>query len=349
VQPESGQRTIERRITEAEKKSENEPEYWRERALYYRGRHDFEKEEQALKKALLLTKPLPRPERASKGYADLRALALADYARGLARQGREKEAAVLLRREIAEAPATATSSEQAAYLLAFYFNKQLSVEDDALWNWLANRAAWGYTEERLLWRMLENASPETLDRHFTRAEKLVTDGTPARAYTLGWIMNRMRFPKRSLPLLKAAVEKAPDEEQKQRANFALLESYLDSGAWKEAEGIFPKAWRQLTAREIQQWHSRLALLAARDGSKADALRLWCRTANLTPTAISGLAELAGLGLHDDLVAFYRAMQKEMPESHAPARAFVLLETISKSSHLEGGSQNLSPPTRPQKN
>lgn len=43
------------------------------------------------------------------------------------------------------------------------------------------------------------------------------------------------FPYRSLPLLKVAVEKTTDQELKQPASFAVLESYLDTGAWKEAE------------------------------------------------------------------------------------------------------------------
>ena len=355
VQAESGRRTIEPRLTEAEKKSENEPEYWRERAMYFRGRQESDQEEQALRKALSLTKPKPRPEHASKGYADLRAMALADYVDFLARHGRAQEAVALLHQEITDAPATTVSSEKAAHLLAFDFNKQINAEDAVFWNWLANRPAWGFTEERLLWRMLERAADpalavstpivpptprqrtpekvpnERLHRAFTRAETLVESGGANRAYTLGWIMNRMGFPKRSLPLLKAAVEKATDEELKQRASFALLESYLDRGAWKEAEAIFPEASRELTTSEIPQWYSRLALIAARDGSKADALRLWHRTANFAPTAVGGLTQLASLGLRDELVAFYRAMQKEMPGSHAPVRALDLLDATAKNS------------------
>jgi len=106
---------------------------------------------------------------------------------------------------------------------------------------------------------------------------------------------------------------------------------VDAGAWKEAEAVFPEASRQLSPREIPQWYSRLALIAARDGSKADALRLWRRTANLAPTALGALTELASFGLRDDLVAFYRAMQKEMPSSHAPVRALQLLDATAKNS------------------
>jgi hypothetical protein len=74
------------------------------------------------------------------------------------------------------------------------------------------------------------------------------------------------------------------------------------------------------------WHSRLALAAAGDGQKTDALRLWVRTANASPPDLRGLAQLASLGLRDDLIAFYRAMRRELPASHAPTRALKVLAT-----------------------
>lgn len=344
VQAETGQRTLERRIIEAEGKSDNAPEYWCERAQYYRGRQEPDREEEALKKGLSLTTPQLRPEHPGKGYMDSRSRLLSDYVQFLVRQRRETEALALLRQELADAPALAESAARAGYLLGFDFSKSATADDAVLWNWLSNRPIWGHTEERLLWRMLENAANETgsapaptvsptvekvpsekLGQCFTRAETLVGSGNSSRAYALGWIMNRLGFPKRSIPLLQAAFKTATDNESKQRAAFALVESLLDTGDWKQAEVIFPEAAGLLTAREIPQWHSRLALAAARDGHKADALRLWVRTANVRPTATQGLAELARLGLRDDLAAFYRSMQEEMPASHAPARALELLE------------------------
>jgi tetratricopeptide (TPR) repeat protein len=348
VQSGSGQATIERRITAAASEAEEDPAYWSERAQYYRGRQEPDREEEALKRALSLTRPQPPPNRRDKGYTDSRSRVLSDYVQFLSQQKREHEAVRLLRQELADAPALAESSARAAYLLAFHFDKQLQADDPVLWNWLGTRPVWGHPEERLLWRMLENAAIEAhpvptptrppaqawrtpekiaqdLEQHFRRAEKLVANGHFSRAFTLGWIMNRLQFPKRSIPLLQRAVATATDDEARQRANFALLESLLDTGAWQKAEAIFDQAARQLTGREIPQWHSRLALAAAREGHKADALRLWFRTANASPMALRGLEELARLGLREDLLAFYRAMQKEMPASQAPVRALGLLE------------------------
>ena len=43
------------------------------------------------------------------------------------------------------------------------------------------------------------------------AEEVALGKAPSRTYTLGWIMNRMHFPKRSIPLLKYAVGNAHDK------------------------------------------------------------------------------------------------------------------------------------------
>jgi len=325
VQAASGQRVIEGRIQEEEKESENDPAYWRERANYYRGREETAQEEEALQKGLALTTPRPPPERPSKEDMDWRTDLLQDYAGFLARMNRTGDAVVLLRQEMEQAPATSMSAERAAYMLAFDFPDQVRVEDEVLWNWLANRPQWGYAEERLLWRMLESAKREDLDKHFSRADELAKGKDPSRAYTLGWIMNRMQFPQRSIPLLRYAVEQAQDQYLKERAAFTLFESYLDTGDWKRAEGIFPEASNHLTAFELSDWYSRVAVVAAKAGAKAEALRIWKAVANVNPAEMRGLDALVKAGLREELAAFYREMQKKMPSSGIPDRALKALE------------------------
>ena len=97
VQGASGQRVIESRIEEEAEQRQDDPEYWRRRAQYYRGRNEPDREEEALKTGLALTKPQPRPERISKGYTDMRRWLLSDYAHFLKRMGRGPEAVTLLR------------------------------------------------------------------------------------------------------------------------------------------------------------------------------------------------------------------------------------------------------------
>lgn len=325
VQGASGQRTIEGRIREREKESENDPGYWRERAQYYRGRNEGAQEEEALRKGLALTTPQPEPEQPPRSHVDWRSWMLADYARFLVRQKRTDEAVALLRKEIEQAPATSESARRAANLLAFDFEKQIGVDDIVLWNWLANRPEWEYTEERLLLRMLEKAKRDDLDKHFVRAEKLAAEKSASRAHTLGWIMNRMHFPGRSIPLLKCAVDNAKGKELKEDALFTLFESYLDTGDWRHAEKVFPDAAQQLTPRELPEWYSRVAVAAAKAGAKADAMRIWSHVANLCPACIGRLEDLVKAGLKDELKGFYHEMRKKMPSSEVPGKALMVLE------------------------
>jgi tetratricopeptide (TPR) repeat protein len=325
VQAASGQRVIESRIKEEEWKSDHDPEYWRKRAQYYWGRNEPRQEEQALRRGLALTTPRPEPERQSKGHMDWRGWLLADYARFLARMNRPAEAVALLRQELEQAPATSESTMRAARLLAFDFAKHLSEDDEVLWTWLANRPKWEHTEERLLWRMLERVQRGDLDKYFLRAEELANGRDPSRAYTLGWIMNRMQFPERSIPLLEYAGETAPDDQLKERARLALFESCLDMGDWKRAEQLFPEASKRLTPREVPEWHSRIAVVAAAVGKKVDAIRIWKAVANVNPSELAALDDLVKYGLRGELIAFYNEMAKKMPSSEIPAKVLRRLE------------------------
>jgi tetratricopeptide (TPR) repeat protein len=319
VQRASGARDIERQIKSAERSSANDPKYWQDRALYYHGRNEPAEEEAALRKGLALTKPQLAPARPVKGGADWRSQLLSQYAQFLARVNRANEAVDLLRKELAEAPAGSASSVQAAHRLAFDFQDRVGVDDSVLWAWLAKRPKWDFTEQRLLWRMLESATKASLPAQLSRAEKLALDGDPSRASTLGWIENRMGFAERSLPLLEQAVEKAQDKDSKERAAFSLLESYLDVGDWERAESIFPTAAARLTPDELPVWYSKIAVRAAQAAAKDDALRIWRRVANLDFTATGAVTELADEGLKGELVEFYRQMQSAIPSSDIPTK------------------------------
>ncbi len=326
VQAASGQRTIEGRIKEEEKKSENELYYWRDRARYYRGRKEPAQEEEAILKGLALVTPQLEPEQGrDQGLMQSRIWLVSNYARFLRREKRIDEAVALLRKEIKRAPATSESARSAAHSLAFDFYREISADDALLWSWLASRPKWEYTETRLLWRLLQSAERDDLDKHFVRAEELVHGKDPSRASTLGWIMNRMHFPKRSIPLLEYAAKHAHDEELRGRTHHTLLESYLDTGDWKHAEEVFPQAAKGLTAQELPAWYSRVAVAAAKAGAKTDAMRIWRRVANLSPSRIDALEDLVEAGLRDELKSFYRKMQKEMPSSEVPVKALMALE------------------------
>lgn len=326
VQQASGQRVIEGRIQEEQAGSEDDPEYWRERAGYYRGCNEPALEEEALKKGLALTTPQPAPERPSKGYVDYRRWLLSDYAFFLKRMDRIPDAVSLLHSELEQAPASSASAEGAANLLAFEFPTYLKTGDEVLWTWLARRPKWEHTEERLLWRMLENSPRDVLDGFFSRAEEIAREQDPSRSYTLGWIMNRMDFARRSVPLLEFAVEHAPEGELRGRAVFTLFESCLDTGDWKRGEEIFPEAAGRLTSTEVPAWYGRLAVAAATAGAKTDAMRLWRAAANIDLTQLEGLSGLVRAGLRAELVDFYTEMAERIPSSQVPGQALKMLQS-----------------------
>jgi tetratricopeptide (TPR) repeat protein len=327
VQGASGQRTIEGRIKKEEKERKDDPWYWRDRARYYAGRNEAAQQEDALLKALALTEPLPPPIHDGKKRmsVDLRNSLLSDYAFFLRWKDRTADAVAFLRREIEQAPAICDSTRAAAQMLAYEFHGEVRVDDAVLWKWLADRAKWEYAEERLLREMLTGVRPDDLDEYFVRAEALAFGKHPSRASSLGQIMRMLHFPKRSIPLLRYAIETTTDEELRERIPFMLLLSYLDANEWEHAESIFPEASKRLTPGYFPEWYSRLAVSAARAGAKGDAMRIWGQAANLSPIRMDGLEKLVRAGLRDELKDFYRKMQKEMPSSVAPGRALSALE------------------------
>jgi tetratricopeptide (TPR) repeat protein len=324
TQAATGARVIESAILEEQKKSEKDPEYWLERAAYYRGREEAAAEEEAYRKALALTEPKPRPEHPGKGFADLRSTVISNLDRFLTQHQREDEALVLLLKELQDSPAQSVSVERAAYLIAFEHRERIAPDEDTYWRWLSNRPVWDHTEERLLWELLRRVDPPKLDAYLTRAEKLSDSAHPSRNRALGWVMNRMNFAARSIPLLQDAVTRLADKEQRDSAQFTLFESYLGIGDWQHAEALFPETSRRLTGHEIPSWQGRIAVAAARAGAKTDALRIWKSATNVNPCFIGSLDDLAAADLTTELRAFYVEFSKRLPSSVVPARALKIL-------------------------
>lgn len=332
VEAAGGEQVVQEQIKAEEKISETDPQYWRKRAEFFRGRNDPAEEEEALKKGFALTKAQPEPARMGKrsGTPDWRASLLSDYAHFLVREKRKDEALAMLHKEIAESPASGSASRAVDMLLfdyPFKTEKQPSPDDKVMWAWLDNQAKWENREERLLGQMLGNANKEDFDKYFTRAEKLVFGGDPSRAYSLGCIENHMRFPQRSLTLLKYATGKTQDDRLKEEATYTLFGVCLDAGDWKGADAVFPNVCRRLGSyKRMADTYSNVAVIAAKEGAKADAMRIWRRVANLNLLQTDGLDELVQAGLKNELIAFYLDIQKAIPASDIPAKMLEILRT-----------------------
>jgi tetratricopeptide (TPR) repeat protein len=324
VQAATGARVIESAIIAEQKKSENDPQYWLERAAYYHGRNEAAAEEDAYRKAFALTAPKPRPEHPGKGFQDLRGTVISNLNRFLTQHQREDEAVALLLKELQDSPAESVSAERAANLIAFEHRDRIAPGDDTYWRWLSDRSTWNHTEQRLLWEILRHTDPPKLDAYLTRAEELSTGAHPSRNNALGWIMNRMNKAARSIPLLQDAVARLADKGQRDSAQFTLFESYLDTGDWQRAEANFPEASRYLTSREIPSWLGRIAVTAVRAGAKTDALRIWKSVVNVNPCFLGSLDDLAVADLTAELRGLYVEFSKRLPSSVAPTRALKAL-------------------------
>ena len=322
VQAASGARVIEEGILEEEEVSRDDPQYWLSRAAYYRGRSEIDQEEKAYKAALSLAVPAPKP--LGKAPDNIRARVIRSYARFLKRQKRNIDAVSLLRQELREAPADLSSAKVAASMLAFEFHKMIDPDEDIYWAWLERRTKWKSSEERLLRGMLNNVERDEIAPYFVRAEKLASGAEPSRSKALGFIMNRMGFPRRSIPLLKYAVEHGDNKDFQESAALYLFESYLDCRYWERAEEIFPQASKRLTARELPEWLAKIAVTAARMDARKDAMRIWRVVSNIDPTELGAIEELTAAGLSKELEEHYQGMQMKLPGSVVPPKALAII-------------------------
>ena len=322
VQAASGARVIEREILEEEEISKDDPQYWLSRAAYYRGRSEMDQEEKAYKEALSLTVPALKPR--GKGSENIRARAIRSYAWFLKRQKRDIDAVSLLKQELREAPADSSSAQVAARMIAFDLQKMIDPDEDIYWTWLGRRTRWEHSEERLLWEMLKDVERDEIAPYFVQAEKLANDAEPSRSKALGFIMNRMGFPRRSIPLLKYAAEHGDNKDMQESAVLYLFESYLDCHYWEQAEQVFPQASKRLTAREVPEWLAKIAVTAAQMGAREDAMRIWGVVSNIDPTELGAIEELTAAGLSKELEEHYQEMQMKLPGSVVPQKALTII-------------------------
>ncbi|MDO4858130.1 MAG: hypothetical protein Q4A17_09325 [Thermoguttaceae bacterium] len=258
IQAFTGQRVVEKEIREKEKVSENSPQYWEARAGYYAGRgKECEKE---LEEALLRGLTFP-----DDGF--LRRRFLQDLVRLWYSQDRKEEVQNLLREELRTAPKNAQSRQGVIWIFVDSTYKGILEPDfPEVWDWFAETDDWNYLGERLIWRIFQIAEenePENLETYYARAEKLAD--RPERAAYLGWVLNRMHEPERSLPLLRLGAQ-ASSDQVKEYAAFTLLESLMDLHRWDEAFEYFPTAAAHLTTDEIPGWLARIGGGASEDGN-----------------------------------------------------------------------------------
>lgn len=323
VQFETGGRTIEKKIKSEEKNSERDPKYWRERASYYEGRKDTAQEEEALKKELECTAfPKAGDDSTTREQWNRLSGVWYNYDRFLLRTRRIEELAEFLTKQIERAPAETRYTELAVEDFIGYsdLKKYITPDNEVFWRWLENRRVWYGIDGYLIEKMLQDLEEDKADRCLSRLEKLAYKGGASRAYILGWSLNWGRLVQRAVPLLEYAVVQTQDKEVKRSRSVDLVNAYFSINDWKRAEELLLKIDLRGAATDV-----RIALGAAKSKNISVAMRIWKTRANIYPTDLYALENLARCGLREELKEFYREMQKKMPASEVPARALKILE------------------------
>lgn len=326
IQSQTVAHPLEQQIKKAELANENTLEYWSGRADYYRGRKDNEKEKLALQKALNLA---VANAKSSDSDCMVRTRIVRDYAMFLKRTADDKSALAYLWSEFEKIP-NQKFRVGIIRIISDPFETDnthyLKPNDARLLKFLAGQQMWSYDEERLIWRMARNAEfPSQLNDFWKEMERL-TPGNGSRESTLGWVMNRCREAKRSLPLLKDACTRLKGDD-KQAASFTLFESYLDLSDWRNAESIWPQASVRLTDNERPDLLGRIALAAAKSGDKTDAMRLWKKKDTLEAAALGHLEEMLKNGMRSEMLDYYTRMQKQKPDNSIPKEALKIIASV----------------------
>ncbi|MHC4137698.1 MAG: hypothetical protein ACYS0K_22360 [Planctomycetota bacterium] len=311
VQRSSGARVIEKRVRQAEEKGEGDPAYWLGRARYFAGRRKNEEAEQAFDRAWRLS---------ADPFTAVRVIAA--HENHVFRARGEAAALALLRRRFEEVPIGSRQAARIANLMLQRSSDRAGFPrptDAFWWRYLAARPVWGEAwEERMLMRMAEHVERAGRAAFWERAAALACDAHPSRAKAVGWVMTRSDAHGRAVPLLEDAVERLESEDDRASARFTLFEAHLELGDRRRAEAIWPGVRQCLQPREIVEWHSRLALAAARAGDREAALRLWRARTNLDRGDLRYLDEMERAGV--SLQTFYRRLAAADRASTAPARA-----------------------------
>jgi hypothetical protein len=331
VQAGSGQRVIETGILRAEVTQANTAAYWLQRASYYRGRSEYELENETFRKALVNFPYNVNSEQASAHRLEIiRQFAFSLWSSRDARPNWRTELSDLLRREFTSAPAEMNYAFQIAKLITtddFELDELREAlfgeQPNLLARLLSQRPEWSGAEQILIERAISGdaITAQRKSSIWTHLEKLVIDPGSSRAYALALAMIWSGAHQRAIPLLRGYIDRRESVE----ALKALFLAHCDSGDWQGGEKVL-LAHKQIMVAYLPQWFGRIAVVAGRNGSPEDALRLWRLKTNLDRNDLEGLAELAKTNAKTPLSAMYQQMKQDDPQSAAPDRALHILRT-----------------------
>lgn len=176
--------------------------------------------------------------------------------------------------------------------------------------------------------MFENELGAELEQHLVRAEDLAKGADISRSHQLADVEKLLGFPARSIALYRVVMAGTTNVRDQASIAISLFDAHMANSEWKQAESYLSGVTTSMSRNEIVERLTGLALTAARDGARDDAMRFWRRAANLNLGAIEAIPALAKAGLKDDLVALYEELQLTLPSSTIPGKVLEMLQRES---------------------
>lgn len=324
VQVDSGKRVIESQILVDEAEKRNLPEYWIERANYYRGRNEtnivWDTFNQALAKF---------PYKADDWDAAVKRLAILRGVNSFGNYSEEERARQILRREFTRT----IDNENYIFMLTRFLDRQFDdlideffVNTDLLPKILSVRKKWRQDEIFVISEVMAGDGWDAKKRQamWERLSGIAIQNIKDRAFSLASEMTDQDAPKEAVHLLEACLNFVSDEYKddlnynREDVRKVLFKAYIKSGDWQNAERMYLNGYRE--CNEL----GKIAVAATKEGSIDNAVRLWKINANLDRRDLRGLDILSKSSAKPQLVRFYLTMKNNDPLSEIPDKALALL-------------------------
>lgn len=327
VQGGSGARVVESRILQNEATRAQSLEYWSDRLNYYDGRNDFENMENTIREALSNLS-----ERDNAWFVD-RIGDRCRYKEGFRRPD-SKLSDIFLKEFARTRPETdlAFNIVRAAIEnchLADVGRTLFLDRRDLLAAIFGKRSEWEGEELDVLETILEDERLSSEQRNFyvSELERIVSRGPVERRLGLARLFDDIDEHPRRASQINSYLREVPavkkNEDSRNYAIRELVDAYLDSGQWSEAEKTLER-YQPLFLPYWGNYLERLAICAGQQNAPQDAFRIWLKAVNFLGHSRGGLINLAETSTRPLLRDYYLSMKEREPASQVPDVALKIL-------------------------
>jgi hypothetical protein len=327
---------IETKILVDEPAQHSTSQYWLERASYYHGRREYDRERDSYRQALVALR--------AKGDDDAALIERFKVVQSFAffldernnRKEDKRELEELLTNELSSVPPETNYAFQVARLIT---RSQLELDDlrnsllanrpSFLARVLGARSEWQLDEAALIKATVhrEQVPSDLKEKIWTNLESVVRELGSTRTYFLAEAMQDSNEWHRAIPLWRRYIEHASPanwEGYKADAAAKLFTAYCRTKQWQAAEKLL-FAQPDWFWRVLPKALAEVAVVAAQQNAIDDAMRLWRLSTNLDRRNLENLPQLAQTKAKLHLVAMYLKMKKEDPLSTIPDLALRVLQ------------------------